>query len=185
MPAQGWLRAHPGMMPDMCRWVGDLAVAAGPRACDWPAHSDSTTVLLTFTEKGYPMADTTALAVVQEAWDKWVAADLDGFVKLFDPDGVWTNAGHNRVSGPRRGHAEITKVAQLVFEISGGTLKAQPIELAASDENSVLGYFQLDAERPGATIHQNGLQKWVVRKGKVVSLDNAFLDQGEVDRFFK
>jgi ketosteroid isomerase-like protein len=131
------------------------------------------------------MPDTTALVVVREAWEKWVAGDLDGFVKLFDPDGVWNNAGHNRISGPRRGHAEITAVAQLVFEISGGTLKAQPIELAASGENSVLGYFQLDAERPGATIHQNGLQKWLVRNGKIVSLDNAFLNQDEMDEFFK
>ena len=142
-------------------------------------------VLLTFTEMGYLMADTTALAVVQEAWDKWVAADLDGFVKSFEPDGVWTNAGNNRVSGPRRGHAEIAAVAQLVFEISGGTMKAQPIELAASGENSVLGFAQLDAERSGATIHQNLLQRWVVRNSKVVSLDNAFLDQDEMDKFFK
>src|ERR1039458_5044755 len=109
---------------------------------------------------GYLMADTTALAVVQEAWDKWVAADLDGFVKSFEPDGVWTNAGNNRVSGPRRGHAEITAVAQLIFEISGGTVKAQPIELAASGENSVLGFAQLDAERPGGRIPPDKVSRW-------------------------
>jgi hypothetical protein len=49
----------------------------------------------------------------------------------------------------------------------------------------VLGFAQLDAERPGATIHQNLLQRWVVRNSKVVSLDNAFLDQDEIDKFFK
>jgi hypothetical protein len=57
--------------------------------------------------------------------------------------------------------------------------------LAASGENSVLGFAQLDAERSGVTIHQNLLQTWVVRNSKVVSLDNAFLDQDEIDKFFK
>ena len=57
-------------------------------------------------------------------------------------------------------------MVRVAFEVSGGTLKARPIELAAADENSVLGYFQLDAQRPGATIHQHGFQRWVVRRGK-------------------
>ena len=131
------------------------------------------------------MAVGTALAVAQEAWDKWAAGDLDGFVKLFEPDGVWTNWGNNRVSGPKRGYAEITAMAQLAFEISGGTLNAQLIALAPAGENSVLGYFQFDAERPGATAHTNGLQRWVIRNGKVVSLDNVYLDRDQVDEVFK
>ena len=49
----------------------------------------------------------------------------------------------------------------------------------------MLGFAQLDAERPGATIHQNVLQGWVVRNSNVVSLDNAFLSQDEIDKFFK
>ena len=91
----------------------------------------------------------------------------------------------NRVSGPKRGHAEITAMAQLAFEISGGTLNAQLIALAPASEDLVLGYFQFDAERPGATTHTNGFQRWVVRNGKVVSLDNVYLDRDEVDEVFK
>jgi hypothetical protein len=75
-----------------------------PRWCSLPSR-----------KWGIPMAATTALAVVQEAWVKWVAADLDGFVKSFEPDGVWTNAGNNRVSGPRRGHAEIHRSGSADF----------------------------------------------------------------------
>jgi ketosteroid isomerase-like protein len=131
------------------------------------------------------MADSSPLAVAREAWDKWVAADLEGFLSLWDPTGVWTNAGNSQISGTRRGHDEIAKVAQIVFEVSGGTFKARPIELAAAGEDSVLGYFHAEAQRPGATIDQDGLQRFVVRNGKIVSLHNLFTNQDEADAFYK
>ncbi len=127
------------------------------------------------------MTDITALDVVQKAW---VVADLEGFVKLWDSDGVWTHSGNSQISGPHSGHWEIAEMVRVAFEVSGGTLKARPIELAAADENSVLGYFQLDAQRPGATIHQHGFQRWVVRRGKIESLDTVYCDQDEIDEFF-
>lgn len=128
------------------------------------------------------MTDITALEVVQKAL---AVADLDGFVKLWDPDGVWTHSGHSQISGPHSGHWEIAEMVRIAVEVSGGTLRVQPIELVAASENSVLCYFQLDAERPGAAIHQNGFQRWVVRNAKVESLDTVYCDQDEIDEFFK
>ena len=76
-------------------------------------------------------------------------------------------------------------MVRIAFEVSGGTLKAQPIELAAAAKDSVLGYFELEAQRPGAKIHQCGFQRWVVHDGKIVSLDTVYCDQDEFDEFFK
>jgi len=128
------------------------------------------------------MTDITALGVVQQAWG---VADLEEYVKLWDPDGVWTHSGHSQISGPHGGHWEIAEMVRIAFEVSGGTLKVQPIELVAAGENSVLGYFQLDAQRPGATIHQYGFQRWVIRNAKVESLDTVYCDQDEFDAFFQ
>jgi hypothetical protein len=60
------------------------------------------------------MADRTALALVQEAWDKWLAADLEGFLGLWDPSGL-TNACHSQISGPTGGLEGIAKPAQIIF----------------------------------------------------------------------
>jgi len=128
------------------------------------------------------MTDITAVGVVEKAW---VVAEVEGFVKLWDPDGVWTHSGHSQISGPHSGHWEITEMVRIAFEVSGGTLKAQPIELAAAGKDSVLGYFELEAQRPGAKIHQCGFQRWVVHNGKIVSLDTVYCDQDEFDEFFK
>ena len=131
------------------------------------------------------MADVSPLAVAREAWDKWVAGDLEGFLGLWDPGGEWTNTGHSQLSGTRRGHDEIAKTAHTAFELSGGTLKARPIDLVAAGEDSVLGYCHVEAQRPGATINQDALQRFVVRNGKIVSLHNVYYDQDELDAFYK
>ena len=131
------------------------------------------------------MADESALAVAQQAWDRWVAADLEGFLALWAADGVWTMQGHSQISGTWQGPDEIAKVAQAAFEVSGGTLKARPIELAAAGADSVLGLFHVEASRPDATLDQDALQRFVVRNGKIASLHNLFTDVGEVDALYK
>jgi ketosteroid isomerase-like protein len=130
------------------------------------------------------MTEVLALQVAQQAWECWVAADLDGFIALWDEDGVWTNAGHSRISGPRQGHQAIGDVARTVFELSGGTFKAHPVELVASGDNTVLGRFHMVAERDGVVLDQDGMQRMVVRGGKLVTLDNLFSDERAMDDFF-
>jgi uncharacterized protein len=131
------------------------------------------------------MTEPSALAVAQQAWDRWVAVDLEGFLALWHADGEWTMPGHSQISGAWRGHDEIAKVAQTAFEVSGGTLRAHPVELAAAGQNSVLGYFHVEASRADASLDQDGLQRWVVRDGKIVSLDNMFADVAAVDAFYR
>jgi uncharacterized protein len=135
--------------------------------------------------KGLNMPDTSALAVVQQAWDRWMAVDLEGFLALWEADGVWTMPGQSQISGAWRGHDEIAKVAQIAFEVSGGTLQASPIELAAAGEDSVLGYFHFVASRPDASLDQDALQRFVVRVGKIVSLHNMFADVEAADAFYR
>ncbi len=85
--------------------------------------------------------------------------------------------------GTWRGPDEIAKAAQTAFEVSGGTLKARPLELVEAGADSVLGFFHVEASRPGATIDQDGLQRFVVRNGKIASLHNLFADVDEFDAF--
>jgi hypothetical protein len=67
----------------------------------------------------------------------------------------------------------------------GPTLQARPIELAAAGDEAVLGYLHLEATRPGASLDQDALQRFVVRNGKIVSLDNMWADGAAVDAFYQ
>src|SRR5262245_2443096 len=120
------------------------------------------------------MTESAALTVVQQAWDCWVAGDLDGFLAVWDADGVWTMPGNSQLSGQWRGLDQIKRVAEIAFEGSGGTLEARPIELVSAGDESVLGYFHFTASRPDASLDQDALQRWVVRDAKVVSMQNMF-----------
>ena len=96
--------------------------------------------------------------------------------------------GRCRVTRRSRGRGAATRdrqAAQLAFEVSGGTLQAHPIELAAAGDDSVLGYFHFEASRPGASLDQDGLQRIVVRNGKIVSLHNMFADVEAADAFYQ
>jgi ketosteroid isomerase-like protein len=130
------------------------------------------------------MADDSALSVAQQAWDRWIAADLDGFIGLWDPSGVWTMPGHSQIAGVWRGHDEIRKVAQIAFEVSAGTMEASPLELAATGD-VVLGRFHVKASRPGATLDQDALQRFEIRGGKMASLLNLWTDIEQMDNFFR
>jgi hypothetical protein len=109
---------------------------------------------------------------------------LPGHVGARAPDGVWTMAGTSRISGSHKGIEAIGEVARLAFELSGGTLKAAPKELAASGPESVLGYFHMTAEREDAALDQDGLQRMIIRDGKLVSLHNVWTDEAAVNRFY-
>jgi hypothetical protein len=69
--------------------------------------------------------------------------------------------------------------------VSGGTLKATPLELVSSGPGTVLGYFHIEAQRPGASIDQVGMQRFVVRDGKIESLHNVYADDYANDEFYK
>jgi len=79
----------------------------------------------------------------------------------------------------------MAKNAERGFVVSGGTLKAEPIELVAAGPESVLGYFHVAAQRPGAAIDQHGLQRLTIRDGKIAALQNLFTDDDEIVAFFE
>jgi len=133
-------------------------------------------------EEGEAM-DSDALRVLRRGWDAWVAQDVEGFLALWDEDGTWTMPGRSKVSGTYT-KGEIPAMIDIVFGTSNGTFVATPTELASSDETSAFGYFHMTAQRDGATIDQDGLQRMTVRDGLITNLWNLWANQEEWDRFF-
>ena len=82
-----------------------------------------------------------ALAIVEKAWDCWVAGDLDGLLRYFNPDGVLITSGRSPVSGVARGHDAIRDWAHRLFTLAEGNFKAAPTEMAAVNESTVLVRF--------------------------------------------
>lgn len=131
------------------------------------------------------MGNSSALTVVKNAWDRWVAGDLDGVLGLCSPDCVLINSGRSQVSGQSAGVDAIRDWAQRVFELCEGTYKSTPIDFAEADETTVLVSFRLEAHRNDASVNQLVLERWELEDGKAVSCHNVYSDQYEFDAFFK
>jgi uncharacterized protein len=128
--------------------------------------------------------DSDALTVMRQAWDAWVAQDVEGFMALWDADGRWTMPGGSKVSGTYS-KDEIPGMIEIVFGTSNGTFVATPTELAPFDDMTAFGYFHMTGQRDGAGIDQDGLQRMTVRDGKITSLWCLWADQAQWDEFFE
>ncbi len=64
-----------------------------------------------------------------------------------------------------QGHKAIGDTVRAVFELSGGTFKAQLLELAANGADTVFGRFHMTAEREGIVLDQDGRSRMMVRDG--------------------
>jgi ketosteroid isomerase-like protein len=142
-------------------------------------------VWFAFREEGQWMDKSEALAIVEKAWDRWVAGDLDGLLEYFNPDGVLITSGRSQVSGEARGHDAIRDWAHRLFQIAEGDFKAAPTEMAAVNDTTVLVRFGVEAHRADASINHFALQRVSFENGKLAEVYNVYADQYQFDAFFK
>ncbi len=74
------------------------------------------------------------LSRLYEAFDK---NDVATLAKLIAEDAVWHIPGSTPISGEHRGHTAIFAFFQRLAEMSGGTFRAQLVDVMASDMHAV------------------------------------------------
>lgn len=119
---------------------------------------------------------TDPLAVATEAWNTWMAGDIEGFLATLADDGVMTMPGDSPTSGVFNGPAEVGGWAKNLFELSGGTINANVETFGDGGDGIVLASMSAKATREGKTLDQRLLQRFEIRDGKVKRLDHALMD---------
>lgn len=72
-------------------------------------------------------------ALVERLYAALEAQDMEGMKKLIAQDAVWHVPGSTPISGDHRGHEAIFAYFQKLGELSGGTFRAELIDVLASD----------------------------------------------------
>ena len=72
-------------------------------------------------------------ALVERLYAAFEAGDKEALKKLIAEDAVWHVPGSTEVSGDHRGHEAIFAYLQKLAELSGGTFRAELIDVLASD----------------------------------------------------
>lgn len=122
------------------------------------------------------MASSDALAVATEAWDRWMAGDIEGFLESMAPDGVVTLPGTAPTSGVFEGRDAIGGWAQSLFELSSGTIDGRVETLADAGDGIVLASMAAKATRNDKTLDVRMLQRFEVVDGQIARLDHAMMD---------
>jgi hypothetical protein len=72
-------------------------------------------------------------ALVERLYAAFDAGDKESLKKLIAEDAVWHVPGATEVSGDHRGHEAIFAYLQKLADLSGGTFRAELIDVLASD----------------------------------------------------
>jgi uncharacterized protein len=124
------------------------------------------------------------VAVVRRLYAAVVARDLAAVGECFDEDAVWHLPGTNALSGAHRGWSAIRDdLLARQGPISGGTFRAQLLDLAVGDQ-FIVAIVHATAERAGHRLDQTVCQLMRVQKGKIVEVRGHYSDEAALNAFW-
>jgi ketosteroid isomerase-like protein len=124
------------------------------------------------------------VATVRRLYAAVAAGDLPAIAACFHEDAVWQLPGTNALSGTHRGWPAIRDdLLAKQGPISGGTFRAQLLDLAVGDRY-IVALVHATAERAGHRLDQSVCQLMRVRKGKIVEVRGHYADEAALNAFW-
>ena len=106
-------------------------------------------------------------ALVRSMIDAFLRGDLDAVGATFAPDAVWDFSGHSVLNGTYRGPAEIVGFLARSFELSGGTLGLELIDVTASPAGACQAQW-VSADHGGRSFRSVELLHHEIEDGTIV-----------------
>jgi len=121
--------------------------------------------------------------VVRNGYDAFGKGDLETLRELISADVVWKVPGKNLVSGDKKGiEATLAYFTQL-FELSDGTVKAEPLDVADGADHVIVTQLTT-GERNGKSLRLDAVLVFSFRDGKISGCSEFENDQYRLDEFF-
>lgn len=83
---------------------------------------------------------------VRAAIEEFNEGDFEAYRRFFTDDVIWHVGGHHRLSGNYQGRDTIFQYFDTVRQITGGTLRSQPLEILADDSHAGI-FAHITADR--------------------------------------
>ena len=131
------------------------------------------------------MAQHPNITRLEELSAAWARGDMDAAAQFWTDDAVWRVPGRNVLAGTYRGRAQIDDVSRRFVEMSGGTLRLDPLETIADDGHIVV-VWRATASRDGQTLDVEDANAILVDgNGKFTECWWLPNDQVAFDRFWQ
>jgi ketosteroid isomerase-like protein len=121
---------------------------------------------------------------VRRGYEAFGQGDMDTLRSIMTPDVVHSVPGNSRVSGEHKGIDEVLGFYATLFELTGGTLKAEVQSTSADGPDKVVAVHKLNAQRGDKNYDRDETLVFTLVGGKISRLDEQHGDQGAFDDFF-
>lgn len=121
---------------------------------------------------------------VRRGYEAFGQGDMDTLRSIMTPDVVQSVPGNSRVSGEHKGIEEVLGYYATLFELTGGTLKAELQSTTAEGPDKVVAVHELSAQRGDKSYDRDETLVFTLVGGKISRLDEQHPDQAAFDDFF-
>ena len=128
------------------------------------------------------MADN--IATIRGAFAAFAKGDMDTIRAAFAPDIVWHEPGRSSISGEYRGIDATIGFFGRLFELSGGTFKAELLECGEIAPDLVACLINVKGKGTNGSLDQRSVLTFKQRSGRTVEVWNFSSDQYAADAFW-
>jgi hypothetical protein len=121
---------------------------------------------------------------VRQGYEAFGKGDMDTLRSIMTPDVIQSVPGKSQVSGDHKGVDNVLGYYGTLFELTGGTLKADLQSVKDDGADKVVAVHHLTAQRNGKSYDQNETLTFTLSGGKISRLDESHPDQAAFDAFF-
>lgn len=122
--------------------------------------------------------------LIRKGFEAFGRGDMDALRGEFlAPDITYHVPGRSPISGDYKGVDEVLGLFAKIFELTGGTFRAELHDVLANDEHGV-ALSPASGQREGKTLHDNGALVFHIRDGKAAEIWVQPGDQYALDEFF-
>ena len=121
---------------------------------------------------------------VRRGYEAFGQGDMDTLRSIMTPDVVQSVPGKSKVSGDHKGVDDVLGYYGTLFEMTGGTLKADLQSAKEEGADKVVAVHRLTAQRNGQSYDQNETLTFTLTGGKISRLDESHPDPAAFDSFF-
>lgn len=121
---------------------------------------------------------------VRQGYEAFGKGDMDTLRSIMTPDVIQSVPGKSQVSGDHKGIDDVLDYYGTLFELTGGTLKADLQSVKDDGADKVVAVHHLTAQRNGKSYDQNETLTFTLSGGKISRLDESHPNQAEFDAFF-
>jgi ketosteroid isomerase-like protein len=122
--------------------------------------------------------------LVRKGYKAFGEGDMATLGSLYSSDAVHAATGNNPLAGDYKGVDDILAYYGKLFEVSGGTFKAELQSVKVEGDDTVLATHRNSGQRDGKTLDQDETLTFTIADGKIARIEESHSDPAAYDAFW-